>query len=487
MKQYFTLQNLKKVMFWFLITFPIFEIPFFYNSITTLVRMILLLLMFLWLLFLVKKVRKTLKWLIGYFLLLGIYFFFHHFHALTFTSLVPGNFHYSILRELLYFLKLSMPVVIIPLFYYLKFNKKEVLSILKGWIILISGSIIVTNFFSISLGSYSDCVIAGNLFTWFFMKQNGYTYYELASKGFFMYANQISTWLLIMVPICFLWILKKGSKKSVIYSFCLLFSMVLLGTRVASIGGILLFIFCFFVYLFFVFLKRESFDKKVLWQSIMIIVPLIILLPFSPSVNRANVLGNIEDTSIAVLVMNKSGYIKPDQIRYIEEHYEEKRILDRFILESYPYQYDPDFWYNILKLPVEKRIDYRYLETAMVKRVVEINHDPLDHWLGITNTRIQNIFNIERDFVLQYYAFGIIGCLLFFLPYLYLGYRLMKQLVLNFNLKNSFGLGIYLLYFAISYVSGNNMNHLSTIIPFLFLVCVFWKNEKSVKEENIGI
>ncbi len=475
MKYFFKMENLKKIVFFLLITFPIFEITFFYNSITTLIRVIVILFCFIWLLCISKESRKIIKYLLFYFALLGIYFLCHHFHSLNFSSLVPNNFNYTIMKEFLYFLKLSMPVFLIPLFCYLKFNKEDVKKIIFGWIIMISGSIIVLNLTNLSYGSYSDEPIMGNFFTWF--QSNGYNYYDLASKGFFMYANQISTWLLLLVPICFLWIKHTYSKTSIALTLLLLFSCILLGTRVASIGSIVIFILCFFAYLFFVFLHKEEWNKKILFNCFLISLPMILLLPFSPSINRMDVLGSITEepfnNAVALLVMNGDGYVSLDKTKYIEEHYKEKRIAEQFVLYSYPYEYDPDFWYEILELPVEKRIDYRHLETAIVKRVVEINDNSLDKWLGITNTRIQNIFNIERDFVLQYYAFGIIGSLLFFLPYIYLGYLLIKKWIVNFDLNTSIGLGIYLLYFVCSYASGNNMNHLSTIIPFVFLSSLF--------------
>lgn len=472
------LEILKKFLFIFLLTFPIFEIIFFYNSITTLLRVIFILILYGLLLYFSKEARKSIKWLILYFLLLGIYFFCHHFHALHFTSLVPGNFNYTIVKEFLYFLKLSMPVFLLPLFYYAKLEKQDVKKIVSGWIILISGSIIITNLFGFSYGSYSDQPIKGNFFAWFFTKKNGLDYYDLASKGFFMYANQISTWLLLLVPICFLWLQKNTSIKSITCTIMLLFSMLILGTRVASIGGIVIFGLCFLAYLFFMLLKKEQWNKKFVFAFLGIIIPMILILPFSPSLNRITVLDSIteepfKENALAVLVMNGDGYVSIDKKKYVEEHYKEKRIADIFVLKSYPYEYDVDFWYEMLNLPVEKRIDYRYLEIAMVKRVVEINDKRLDKWLGITNTRVQNIFNIERDFVLQYYAFGIVGCLLFFLPYMVLGYFIIKKWILKFDFKSSLGFGIYLLYFGCSYLSGNNMNHLSTIIPFLFLGSLF--------------
>ena len=97
-------------------------------------------------------------------------------------------------------------------------------------------------------------------------------------------------------------------------------------------------------------------------------------------------------------------------IQYIEDNYESKQLHEQFLLENYPYKYDPEFWYNFLQKDISLTTDYRYIETSMVKRVVEINNNPLDKWLGITNTRLQNIFNIEQDFVVQYYALRHYWC-----------------------------------------------------------------------------
>ena len=38
----------------------------------------------------------------------------------------------------------------------------------------------------------------------------------------------------------------------------------------------------------------------------------------------------------------------------------------------------------------------------MINQVVEINHDPMDKWFGISATRETNIFKVERDYIAQY-------------------------------------------------------------------------------------
>lgn len=91
-------------------------------------------------------------------------------------------------------------------------------------------------------------------------------------------------------------------------------------------------------------------------------------------------------------------------IQYIENNYEDKQLNKQFLFDNYPYQYDPEFWYNLLHNNISLTTDYRYIELSMIRRVVELSNNPMDKWFGITNTRLQNIFNIEKDFVVQYYA-----------------------------------------------------------------------------------
>ena len=202
-----------------------------------------------------------------------------------------------------------------------------------------------------------------------------------------------------------------------------------------------------------------------------------VILPFSPTFSRYEVYDYLMPKSIKGLVASTDdSYIS--EIEYIKNHYEEKLINENFILNCYPYQYDPKFWLNILNEPINKRADYRYLEISMVKRVVEINDNNWDILLGITNNRIQNIFNIERDYILQYYAYGIIGCLLFLGIYLLLLIRNFVIFIKEFKYFNICILATTILFLFIAYLSGNILGQISCLIPCLLLISMSIKVEK---------
>jgi len=101
---------------------------------------------------------------------------------------------------------------------------------------------------------------------------------------------------------------------------------------------------------------------------------------------------------------------------------------------------------------------------------------------GITNTRLQNIFNIEKDLVVQYYALGIIGLILVFIPYfimlIWFAYEIIISKFNKLSLINILAYITILFLFGISYYSGNLLNSLSFTIYFAVIYYfIFDKNE----------
>lgn len=430
-----------KILIVFLIIQPIFDIKFFYNSISTLIRVIVIFTLFFYYFFTSKNKHKF--WILIYPALLGIYFIFHHINALNFYSLVPGNFDYSIIEEALYFVKMLSPFMLIYCIYKASLTKDTIISIMKYLVLIISLVIIISNLFVFSYGSYSDAIIKANFLEWF-NPNSDYSYRDLASKGLFEFGNQIAAILIMFLPFMIYSALDKSKFMNWLIVVLNAFSLFLLCTRVSVLGVFIVFAYTIFTCCFINFIRKQHFGFKCYIPIIVILLVYSLLLPINPMFNRLaereTVIetfkeeneepNNLVDNSVPDrnIINNEIPNIKQAisndnannempivgtsnyMIQYIEDNYESKQLHEQFLLENYPYKYDPEFWYNFLQKDISLTTDYRYIETSMVKRVVEINNNPLDKWLGITNTRLQNIFNIEQDFVVQYYALRHYWC-----------------------------------------------------------------------------
>lgn len=393
--------------------------------------------------------------------------------------MVPGNFNYSVFDEALTILKLVMPITFIYSLYYQRISWKKYLLVLKVWVILISGSIIITNIFKISLSSYSDAVITKNIFEW---NINNY-YQETASKGLFMYANQEAV-VMLMLLLVFVYDFIYKDKRSIFYIFLLAISMLMLGTRVSSVGGLLTLICAYLFYIIYVLYKKEKFDKK----TLIIFIPIVLwglLIPISPYANRNIELNSVEEVSdnVVGIATDQEELSEPSEeeitnIDYVYNNYNPNYLPKVFFEEYYPVQYDSGFWREFIENTPLEEMNYRTIETSIIKRVVEINDDSLDILFGISNSRIQNIVNIERDFVLHYYAFGIIGSIILLLVYI----LMLIYSVYNFFKYQTFYLFIFttviVLFIFSAYLTGNIINSINAIIPFSFIISGIFMGKK---------
>lgn len=455
----------------FLFLIPIFSTTYFHSSYVTLFEVIVIFGLFIATLIIVKDSRKNFKYIFLYYVVCLIYLLISYLRADIFNSLVPGNFNYSVFDEALTILKLVMPITFIYSLYYQRISWKKYLLVLKVWVILISGSIIITNIFKISLSSYSDAVITKNIFEW---NINNY-YQETASKGLFMYANQEAV-VMLMLLLVFVYDFIYKDKRSIFYIFLLAISMLMLGTRVSSVGGLLTLICAYLFYIIYVLYKKEKFDKK----TLIIFIPIVLwglLIPISPYANRNIELNSVEEVSdnVVGIATDQEELSEPSEeeitnIDYVYNNYNPNYLPKVFFEEYYPVQYDSGFWREFIENTPLEEMNYRTIETSIIKRVVEINDDSLDILFGISNSRIQNIVNIERDFVLHYYAFGIIGSIILLLVYI----LMLIYSVYNFFKYQTFYLFIFttviVLFIFSAYLTGNIINSINAIIPFSFII-----------------
>ena len=472
MKERKNVKNIiENVTVFFLFLLPLFSIVFLYNKISTLIQVIFVFLLLFVTLILYKDSRKNIKWMILYYVVCLIYLGVSFYHQEYFKSLLPSSYGFNIVSELLTILKLITPITFIYSLYYIKLPFKKYMLVLKVWCILFAGSIVLTNIFKISLGSYSDTFITKNIFEW-----SKYNYYKYtASKGYFMYANQVSA-LCILFLLMFIYDYLYNNKKSIIYVLLVSLAMLMLGTRVSTLGGLLTLVFAIIFY-FIINIFNKIRIKKRIYILVIPVLGWVLLLQVSPYNNRSIELNrsmnrHMDDTSIVddkAIVMDDTS-MDVDKTKYVYQNYNKDYLPKVFFEKYYPIKYDEEFWYNFVKNNSIDKINYRYIEKSIIRRVVEVNNNALDKYIGISNTRIQNIVNIESDFYLHYYAFGIIGSIILLIIYLILFIYTFNNFVKIQNYYAFIMLSCVVLFLFSAFLTGNIINSINTVLPFIFVV-----------------
>ena len=298
-----------------------------------------------------------------------------------------------------------------------------------------------------------------------------------------MYANQEAV-IMLMLLLVFIYDFLYKNQKSIFYITILMLSMLMLGTRVASVGGFLTIICAYVFYIIYCLYKKKQFDLK----SLFLVIPIVIwglLLPISPFANRNIELNNIPEevsSDSSSETNNIQSEIKKDSINtnieYVYANYNPDYLPSVFFEQYYPIEYDSEFWYEFVKNTPIENMNYRLIESSIIKRVVDINDNSLDILFGISNVRIQNIVNIERDFILHYYAFGIVGSIILLLIYI---------IMLIYSLYNFFKYQTYylfiittsiILFLFSAYLTGNIINSINVIIPFTFISSGIFRSKK---------
>lgn len=500
-------------------------------AIPTIIRIIGILILGLMFLFCLK--RKELALYITYTILIIVYVLFHHLNALNFTDYYGGfDFNYSFLSEIFYIIRMLMPLAIIAISSHQKISDEKLNNLVFILVLIICGSIILTNLFNISTGSYSKTTIKGNFFCWFKENRCNLTYYDLASKGFFKDANRIAALLVLITPLSFYCYLKKSNLKNIIMLILNMLGMLILGTKVSTYGFLIITILSIGVYLYFSFIKKEyHFTYKIIITLSILALSNILLISYSPAVNRtsidnqniadfnANIDGKYEEEQQRLQEMNNLiiekyySYNKlnkddsislnviemleslPKEIQnalvipFIKNNYEEFKLNSDFINISYPYQKNPVFWYKIMNEPLENRVNYRFLEQSILGRIKEKNNNYKDNYLGITFTRMSNIFDLERDFISHYYTLGLFGIILLLLPYIAIiiicGLKILLNYQKHFTSQNIFyiiSLGITL--FA-AYFSGNVLDGLVVSLVIGFISGQLINKTFFIEEQNL--
>lgn len=487
-------EKTRTALFWFILIQPFLDLYWLYNgklatilpfTLPTIIRILavgILIGMFFskkdcW-----QKLNKQ-KWLIAYLFLLVVYSIFHLLHVRHFNSVNPNDYNYSTISEIFYLIRMFLPLSVIYFTRELEFTQEDFKKVIMGLSGLFSFTIVISNLFLISLRSYGDGFISANVFEWFFNQNIGYSH--IASKGFFNFANMVSAILFMLLPLMLYFMFKEFNWKVVTLNAVQALAMLEIGTKVAAIGliaGIIITLLIYFIHRFLI--KNVHKNTQAVLAALIIEIASLAILPFSPAIQRYNYeiyLAHQSDHELkdetkeleAGLKKYPQGKKRQEFLRtFIKENYHSYALNEKFVTKSYPYQYDPEFWLSIMKQSGETRMQNRYLERAMLDKVVATNNNKLDKFMGISYTRETNIFNLERDFTSQIYSLGWFGMILFIGPYVaILAYGILKW-ILNKNKRTYLITSILtamVFMLAAAFSSGNVMDFLTASFILAFV------------------
>lgn len=467
MKTFLTKEKISTLFLIFFSLSSILDLHIFYNSYVTLVRIIILVIFFLISFICFSKKRDRLV-LISYFIISILYIVSH----LVFTN-------DSIVKELLYFIKMFSSVFTFYSVYSLQINYNKALKYIKGILWFICGSILFCNIFKLGYSSYSFEGIKYNIFEWFLYDD---LYFEdVSSKGYFHLANQIVGVVLLYLPLLINDLKEKFKKRDILLLLLVCLSMLAVGNRASSIGPLLILIVSFIVYSFLSLIKREKFNIKFVLVVLGNLVILNIFLYNAPIVYRESYYDDLSSSMVNVSYGDES--FSDASVRDVLIS---KNLNNNFIDYYYPYEKDTLFWNELVNKDIRFE-DSRLIEELIAKRVKELNNNKYSDYFGVGYNRIISICNVERDYVMHYYSIGIFGIIIFLGMYFFFYIVSLFKIFLNIESKFSFlnimfslAIGLELL---LCYFSGNMLNAISCIMPLSFVIAVFY-NETRLKKPN---
>ena len=501
-------ETLQKLLIIFMSIQPLLDIYYLYTdkvinifklSPATIIRMIFLFILFI-IAYMNNKQYNKKNGLIVFIIIYLTYTIFHHINAINFNKELFMYPSYNFIKEIFYIIRMVMPLLMIHISKESNLTEDKVKRIVYITICIFSLTIIITNFLGISLTSYANGskIIKATFFDWF---KNGiykkYTYEYIASKGLFHMANQISATLVALLALELYYFLKeKTNIKKILLLIINIFAMIMIGTRIASLGWLIVSILMIVEYTYFSVKKQLKFEiNKIIILSI-ICIAFGLLLPYSPVLNRTYASDSTNEISKSI---KKSSIIerkelcqtkitktecKLDKIKYIEKYYKMYKFNEDYIINNYNFHEDTDFWIEAFDMPFGEREDHRKIKTLITQRIIELNNNKWDYLFGISFTRLRNInVYMENDIYVHLYTIGIFGIILFIFPYLLVGIKTLINMIKNKDI--TFIKSTYLtcigLIFTSGVVSGNVFDEWIVTL-FLGFICGLLLN--TLKEDK---
>ncbi len=464
---------------------------------------------YLFCLFLVKYFRqkKVMIPLVIYLSVAALYLVFHLWNISNFNQNILTPTDINIFKET-YFI--ARTYIIPLLFFYILLNCNvqnaaflKVTEILS-WII--SGNIVLTNLFKVSFISYASLLeknqfIERNIIEWF-TNPDTETPVLMTSKGWFYMGNQIGMVLFILFPFALLLFLKKKSIKNFILVLLNAVAMIMVGTKVASIGALLILAATVFVVVLFAWiLKQFKFTIKHVAAFLAVLLAGVFLFLYSPTINiAADRKQAVENTPT-----DQNVTINTDAVESLEsEESEESDIpntdaftqifgypcayfgIDNEFVELLSVKKNVKFWESIVTGNSKAQIDYRTFKSLIYDEVLRKNDNPADRWLGIGYTSYFPY--AERDVLAQNMWFGYIGTALFIGPYvaalIYALVSILRKFKSRFTYENAIFVISLVGSLLLSFMAGHLFFDVFSSIIFVWVLAGFCRKCSSLEERE---
>lgn len=328
-----------------------------------------------------------------------------------------------------------------------------------------------------------------NLYLTYIFKLSSYTYFDSKTgfKGWFLSGNVLSVILLLMEGILLSIIASNKVKNNIKYiaglSYVLIFnySIVLLGTRTGRYGSLLI-MFVFLVLEFIRLLKIRSNKNKLILKVLLFIITLSTIVykynyKFLDSYSKSrrnfleekaddknlHVTPTVHDLNIKI----KKGEVKEENLSKIRQKslVETEEIASKKKLKSHDRR--------------SAQTIYNYLVIKNSKSISKII-------FGKGHLLSYGEMILERELLVIIMDYGLLGSILFLMPYLllicYLGIRSLKYIK---ELNTSFYISLFSLSlsFLLSYFMGTVLFPMTSSFLIASLLFIALDNLKEVKEE----
>ncbi len=384
----------------------------------------ILLISFAFTCFFFTKTDKKLKIKIILFaLIFVIYLILHCINNSNFdTSILPDT-NISYFVEVYYILRqYGLPLMMLMLLRWCDdiFDRDFYLKIVRYITYICCGSIVILNLCRFSYSSYTgvDNEYAINTSCIFDLINYDGKLKDLFTCGLFPSANRLSIVLLMLLPYNVMNLYYEKRIKDVLLLCLQVLAMFIIGTKTAALGAFLTVTCLFFAYFFFMIVKRKYYklNDYVVKLACVVVFAFICMCvtPFGKYFTQTKAITNKLNDEQKVIYDNLDNVEDDDLQQYM---YDNKTVfkINEFFFEYYPVENDTEFWRMIAKRKRSLNNDYRNLKVTILERVEERNNNPLDKILGMGYTI--NFPDAERDYIYQYYLFGISGILLLIIPY----------------------------------------------------------------------